>query len=428
MPEAEVSSNAAASPPKAAGLQRQNTTILPRSGTSKGKKSEAAIAPVKKFDLEVSLDGFVPSCVAVQFDIDGPLTLSWDADILLKSRVGKVDEGETDLPKGACVFYLFPTVFTELEPRGVQPTQAGVGALRAMISCLALQTSAFDVSDPVGAFPLHALMVCNTDASIATAMAMYKHRPRWLMQVHAKGPYAGESALHIALVNQREEHFISMVRLAMRELLPGQVEDLLRAQPDGVFFERPPMRFYGSTALAYACCFGMRESVVELVSTGHVGFNRREDGCHLTGFLPVHATICSSQEHMYDFITQGLPREWRADIHQVTRVGRLPVALELASLTPLQLAATLGDRALVRHILKQQCQVMWVWGPVTQLALDLKGIDSTGEGGNDLMELIVRVGGVPPPRPAPPPPPLPPHHRPATAYSLDLPLPLKLRA
>jgi len=34
---------------------------------------------------------------------------------------------------------------------------------------------------------------------------------------------------------------------------------------------------------------------------------------------------------------------------------------------------------------------MWVWGPVTQFALDLSGIDSVGGGGGDIMELIVRV-------------------------------------
>ena len=37
-------------------------------------------------------------------------------------------------------------------------------------------------------------------------------------------------------------------------------------------------------------------------------------------------------------------------------------------------------------------QVMWVWGPVTQFALDLKGIDSSGKGSCDIMELIARNG------------------------------------
>ena len=71
-----------------------------------------------------------------------------------------------------------------------------------------------------------------------------------------------------------------------------------------------------------------------------------------------------------------------------------PILVTGAQLSPLQLSAVLGDRALVRHILKQQCSIMWVWGPVTQFALDLNGIDASGIGGGDVMELIVRVQGA----------------------------------
>jgi hypothetical protein len=45
----------------------------------------------------------------------------------------------------------------------------------------------------------------------------------------------------------------------------------------------------------------------------------------------------------------------------------------------------------VRHILYKQCDIEWVWGPVTSFLLDLNGIDSSGAGGGDIMELIVRV-------------------------------------
>ena len=54
------------------------------------------------------------------------------------------------------------------------------------------------------------------------------------------------------------------------------------------------------------------------------------------------------------------------------------------------LAAQLGDHATVRHILFKQCNIEWIWGPVTSFQLDLAGIDSAGEGGGDIMELIVR--------------------------------------
>ena len=61
----------------------------------------------------------------------------------------------------------------------------------------------------------------------------------------------------------------------------------------------------------------------------------------------------------------------------------------------MQLATQLGDHATVRHILHKQCEVEWVWGPVTQFSLDLVGVDSAGKGGGDIMELIVRDRGSP---------------------------------
>ena len=205
------------------------------------------------------------------------------------------------------------------------------------------------------------------------------------------------------------------------------------------------------------------------ILTRQVDLNKREDSCNLSGFLPIHAVIASSNVPMYEFLTTELPRELRCDAQNATYIGRLEAGHEFACLTPLQLAASLGDRSLVRHILRKQCEVMWKWGPVTQVAsvctictryvhhqatrspriprialasllsaarpcarrprisgyivcsgavpqwmpfghvhththtytrtyvhmqfaLDLRGIDSTGQGSGDLMELIVRLG------------------------------------
>ena len=76
----------------------------------------------------------------------------------------------------------------------------------------------------------------------------------------------------------------------------------------------------------------------------------------------------------------------------------------LSLLLPLQVGAKLGDKKLVQYILRTQSKLQWVWGPVSSYNLDLHGIDSMGETGNDVMELCAR--------PAPPhhPVPAPPHH------------------
>ena len=94
---------------------------------------------------------------------------------------------------------------------------------------------------------------------------------------------------------------------------------------------------------------------------------------------------------MYDFLTSELQAKHRPNVQSVTKVGRF-THLYHYSLSPLQLATQLGDHSAVRHILRKQCDVEWVWGPVTQFALDLEGVDSAGKGGGDIMELIVRTG------------------------------------
>ena len=38
----------------------------------------------------------------------------------------------------------------------------------------------------------------------------------------------------------------------------------------GVFFNEMPMRFYGGTPLAYACCFDLRECVQQMLESGLV--------------------------------------------------------------------------------------------------------------------------------------------------------------
>jgi len=232
------------------------------------------------------------------------------------------------------------------------------------------------------------------------SMDIYRKRPQLLTQVHApSGPFRGESSLHICAVNRRERTLVELVHLAVEMLSPEEAERLIRGQTEGGFFTDTPMVHYGSTILAYACCFEMKDAVIALLKTGFADLNRRDDGCRLTGLMPLHAVVANSLSggfkaaaSMYDFMIAELPRKWRADHEQISRMGKMALTHEMATLSPLQIAALLGDRLLVKHILQKQCKVNWVWGPVTEWWMDLKGIDSSGTGSGDIMELIVRIG------------------------------------
>ena len=350
---------------------------------------------VKKFTIEVPLQGLIPSNLQVTFDIEAPHTLSWDCD------VHELDKGNATidvidgsivptLPKGSCCLYVFPKIFTEEDPRGSAASAVGLKAIKQLLFHVAAQTDAFKMADGVGAFALHALVVCNTPESLAVSMDLYRQHPQWLTQVHAApGPFVGESVLHILAVNRREDLLIELIDQIKQKLETEDAKNLILGHAQGIFFDGLPMRYFGASPLAFACCFDQRDAVIALLSTGFCDLNRREDGCKKTGLLPLHAVVANSQEAMYEFLTYELPPRYRADPKSLTMFGSLTP--DLASLSPLQLAGSLGDRALVRHILRGQCEVMWVWGPVTQFALSLEGIDASGKGGGDIMELIVRT-------------------------------------
>ena len=228
------------------------------------RRKTQKLTVTKVFTLNVPLPGFSPDVISVTLDIDAPHKLSWDEDVHVTDGDARLDvdiagDQHPALPKGACILYIFPTIMTADEPGGAQPSEAGLRALRKLIIAVATETGAFETADPVGAYPIHALMVCNTAASLEVSMDIYRKRPQLLTQVHApSGPFRGESSLHICAVNRRERTLVELVHLAVEMLSPEEAEALIRGQTEGAFFTDTPMVHYGSTILAYACCFEMK--------------------------------------------------------------------------------------------------------------------------------------------------------------------------
>ena len=44
---------------------------------------------------------------------------------------------------------------------------------------------------------------------------------------------------------------------------------------------------------------------------------------------------------------------------------------------------------MVQHIIEQRSRFQWKWGPLSAIMFSLAEIDSSGAGGNDLMELVL---------------------------------------
>ena len=340
--------------------------------------------------------GLTPSEFHVTHDTTGQHTLGWDVAFSVNS------DSQRSLPAGSCNLYLFPQ-FTPLDGEAVKPEPRVLEALCELIVACAMDPHCdmFSTPDVVGAFPIHALTVCNTEEALELVEQLCNARPLLLLgQLHTKHRagfplFTGESNLHVLCVNRREDLLCRLIQLAIVQMRAEHLKALLEAQCAGVFFEAPPMSIYGGTALSYACCFDLRRAVLLLLQTGLVSLNDRSQVDVVSGFLPLHAVVACESMETYDWLTTGLPPKYAALVDQRTSTGRLK-GINNNGLTPVQLAARLGDHSAVKHILRKQCSINWVWGPVTEYRMSLAGIDSCGDGGGDVMELVARIDAVKP--------------------------------
>lgn len=109
--------------------------------------------------------------------------------------------------------------------------------------------------------------------------------------------------------------------------------------------------------------------------------------------LPVHVAAANSLTAMYNFLVDlpGLSLEYD-DMRANPEVASVyAIQTDLSVMQPLQVAARLGDKKLVQYILRSRSKKEWEWGPVAQYHMDLRGVDSIGETGNNVMEIVARL-------------------------------------
>lgn len=353
--------------------------------------SKALLTNPFQLHTTLSVPGLNPEAIEVKLDIATQHTLSWD------SALADGATGVELIGAGSCCLYVYPTVTDAISGVSAVASGPSLEALDRLITEIVKGESGFDeATDEVGAYMQHAITVANTDAALGLVESLFRAKPRLLRQVHARHRlgfplFTGESSLHILAVNRRESLLRTLIELAVSRLSRAEATELFTTQATGVFFEDPPMCFYGGTPLAYACAFELREAIVAYLTTGLVGLNDRLHACQLTGFLPIHTAVAHGHVELYDWMTDELREEWRAEKRAESSIGRLS-ALSVHGLKPLALATMLGDHDTVRHLLRKQTVTLWVWGPVTQHSISLVGIDSTNSGGADMLELVARIG------------------------------------
>ena len=369
----------------------EDTKVEAQPETPTRRKTTAAQPNELKLHCTAHLpsdSGVEPKSIGVCLDFSGQHTLTWDKTLTF--------EGE-ELPAGSCNLYVFPACTDAKDGLPFAPTGSALTAFTNLLIALALDEDCLVMRtvDQVGAYVMHAITVCNTPQSLSVSWEVYKAVPRLLLQLHefhrAGFPlFFGESTLHICCVNKREDLLVDLIDLAIKELPSNEVHVLFKSQGTGVFFHEVPMRWYGGSPLAYACCFGLRRGILAMLQSGHVSLNDPDQCDKLTGCMPIHATVACGLSGVYEWLINGLPEVYRADPTMRTRVGKM-LTLNVHDLNPMQLSVQLGDHDMFKHILRKQCSILWVWGPVTQYSIDLEGVDSAGDGGGDVMELVGRL-------------------------------------
>jgi hypothetical protein len=128
----------------------------------------------------------------------GQHTLEWSAPLRL---------GSTYISPGALNLYTYPGPYS-----GTQ-----VALLRRVLLEMARRSPRlFEMPDPVGAYVIHALIVCNTEESLEISFAILDLLPRLVLLRHDAPIFTGEGSLHILCANRREEHACAGPRLTQQ--------------------------------------------------------------------------------------------------------------------------------------------------------------------------------------------------------------------
>ena len=244
----------------------------------------------------------------------------------------------------------------------------------------------------IGANAIHSLCIANSKESVELALQLCKADPIAATVAWGSGPFQGENCLHVLAVGRREKAFQQVLDITAEHVLAGRLDAnmrrrMLRSQATGAFFRGHPMELYGGSPLSFAACYGLEQAVLQMATVDGCDPDSDEWKSEWTGFLPLHAVVATGNVRMYAFLTDpGKLRTRAATPMSLTSAGR--GNKWKANMLPVQLTAILGNRIMFELIMRKRLKVVWEWGPACMYEISLRGIDSSGEGGNDVLEII----------------------------------------
>lgn len=229
---------------------------------------------------------------------------------------------------------------------------------------------------PMGENILHIAMLLNTPTTLAIARYLVRLYGKTLVNCPAQdrrhvqdppGPYEGETALHIAVVNRD----LDMVRFLVQNGAD------IGARAYGSFFEHGTKMYYGEYPLSFAASTGQKDIVAYL--TRHGAHVSEDSDVH--GNTALHMCVFHDQREMYDYLVEYCgARENVRNAH---------------GLTPLTLAAHLGRTDMLQHIYNRRRRAFYTFGNTTSYSLGLREIDTVQDEKQyvpTVLETLIRKG------------------------------------
>ncbi|ESO84317.1 hypothetical protein LOTGIDRAFT_132455, partial [Lottia gigantea] len=234
----------------------------------------------------------------------------------------------------------------------------------------------------VGETPFHLLFLMGTKEHTAVGKIFLELYPRMSLDVYEGNEYFGESALHIAVVNNDLE----TVKLLVKQgALVNQRASGRFFLPEDVKHGKDPKNtdyfgyaYYGEYPLAFAASFNFQEIYDHLLENG-----ADPDLKDSFGNTVLHMTVICHQPKMYKYAVQHLTKKANKDIENN------------AGLTPLTLASKLGRQQIFSEMLEIDSMVMWKYSNITCSMYPLENLDSVDREGkaNYKSALMIIVNG-----------------------------------
>ncbi|XP_071817460.1 transient receptor potential cation channel subfamily V member 6-like isoform X2 [Apostichopus japonicus] len=228
---------------------------------------------------------------------------------------------------------------------------------------------------------IHLCYLVNTNIHKSIARHLLKLYPRLALDVYEGSAYYGETALHLAIVNNDLETVKFLVndcharldaRATGRFFRPNGIKKGLTTANEKLDYQA--QAYYGEYPLAFAASLGFAE-IYDFLVEASVRSKEQQGKCNPDaadsyGNTIIHMIVIHNQKLMFN--------------HAVFH-SKMPVnftSKNNAGLTALQLSFKLGRGELFTALLDLTSETQWIFGNVAYVAYPLDQLDSIGPNGS----------------------------------------------